>query len=404
MCDTFLMSDTISTRTICCKVALESAADTALRQTQAAFNQAAIYCASVAWAKGVTNKNKLHRLVYGATRATYGLGAQLACCARDKAAETVRAVRAAPERRNRETNAVIEKTCPAFRDDSSIRYDVRTYRLMRLDQVGLYTLSGRVIGHLELGDFQRRTLSDRGWKIGGAELIRRDGVWYLHITQTKADPAPYEPTGWLGVDLGIVNIATDSDGASYSGESIERTRQWYRKRRAALQKVQTKSSKRHLKRLSRRQRHFQKDTNHCISKRLVATAKRAARGIALEELTGIRARVKVRGAAQRARHSNWAFGQLRQFVTYKAQRAGVRVVIIDPRATSQRCSACGHTERANRRTQAHFCCVLCQFATSADYNAAINIERAAVNQPMVSNPTASASGLRRKLPAVAGSI
>jgi transposase len=112
----------------------------------------------------------------------------------------------------------------------------------------------------------------------------------------------------------------------------------------------------------------------------------------LEDLKGIRERVRVRGAEQRARYSNWAFGQLRQFVSYKAQRAGVRVRAVDPRHTSQRCSACGHTERANRRSQAQFCCVACQFATSADYNAAINIERAAVNQPMVSNPTLRHSG------------
>jgi IS605 OrfB family transposase len=90
-------------------------------------------------------------------------------------------------------------------------------------------------------------------------------------------------------------------------------------------------------------------------------------GLPLEDLRGIRARVRVRGAGQRARHSNWAFGQLRQFIAYKAQRAGVQVVAVDPRHTSQRCSACGHT-------------------SPADYNVAINIEWAAVNQPMVSNP------------------
>jgi IS605 OrfB family transposase len=301
-------------------------------------------------------------------------------------------VRAAPERRDRDTDQIIPKTCPIFRDDSSIRYDVRTYRLMRLDQVSLYTLSGRVVGQLNLGDFQRRTLYDRSWKIGAAELVRRDGVWYLHITQTKADPAPDEPRGYLGVDLGIVNLATDSDGTTYTGEQVERTRARYAWRRRALQPIKTKSAKRHLKRLAGKQRRFQKDTNHRISKRLVATAKRAGRGIALEDLTGIRARVKVRGAGQRARHSNWAFLQLRQFVSYKAQRAGVRVVAVDPRHTSQRCSVCGHTERANRRSQAEFCCVVCQFATSADYNAAINIEWAAVNQPMVSNPASRRLG------------
>jgi putative transposase len=109
----------------------------------------------------------------------------------------------------------------------------------------------------------------------------------VHITQTKADPTPDEPTGFLGVDLGIVNLATDSDGETYSGADVDRTRQWYALRRAALQRVKTKSSKRHLKRLSGRQRRFQKDTNQRINKRLVATAKRAGRGIALEDVRRI---------------------------------------------------------------------------------------------------------------------
>ena len=57
------MSTPLSTRTVCCKLAIDAAADAALRQTQAAFNAAASYCASVAWEQGVTNKNKLHHIV-----------------------------------------------------------------------------------------------------------------------------------------------------------------------------------------------------------------------------------------------------------------------------------------------------------------------------------------------------
>jgi len=380
------MSQTISTRTVCCKVTVDTAADAALRTTQSAFNQAASYCATVAWAQNITNKNKLHHIVYGPTRVNFGLGAQLACCTRDKAAEAVRAVRAAPERRDRTTGDVTPKTCPAFRDDGSIRYDANSYSLKSLDRVSFNTLTGRVVGQLVLGDYQRTHLYDMTWEIGGAELIRRANVWYVCVTQTKTDPTPNEPTGWLGVDLGIVTLATDSDGETYSGTQIDRKRRWYAARRAALQKVGTKSAKRHLKRLAGRQRRFQNDTNHGIRKQLVDRAKRTARGIALEDLKGIRERVRVRGTEQRARHSNWAFGQLRQFVSYKAQRAGVRVSVVDPRYTSQRCSVCGHTERANRRTQADFWCVVCGHASGADYNAAINIERAAVKQPMVSTP------------------
>jgi transposase len=82
---------------------------------------------------------------------------------------------------------------------------------------------------------------------------------------------------------------------------------------------------------------------------------------------------------------------LRAFISYKAQRVCVSVGFVDPAYTSQRCSACGHAERRNRKSQAEFCCVVCQFATSADYNAALNIEWAAVNRPLMSNP---APGLR----------
>jgi putative transposase len=172
------MNETVSTRTVCCKVAIDGVADLALRQTQIAFNRAATYCAAVAWDQGVTNKNKLHYLVYAESRATYGLGAQLACCARDKAAEAVRAVRAAPERRDRDTDQIIPKTCPTFRDNGSVRYDANSYKLKSLDRVSLNTLTGRVVGQLVLGDFQRTHLYNMTWKIGGAELIRRGSVWW----------------------------------------------------------------------------------------------------------------------------------------------------------------------------------------------------------------------------------
>jgi len=364
---------TLSIRTICCKVAFDSAADTALRQTQQAFNRAATYCASVAWQQGVTNKNKLHHLVYGATRATYGLGAQLACCARDKAAEAVR--RARQDKK---------ADCPSFRDDRSIRYDARTYRLMGLDRVSLNTLTGRVIGQLVLGDFQRRTLYDTTWKIGGAELVQRANVWYLHITQTKADPTPHEPIGVLGVDLGIVNLATDSDGEQYSGAQVRAIRERRFQHRQHLQQANTRRARWRLRQLAGKEARFQRQINHEISKRLVEKAKQQRKALALEDLKGIRERVTVRRSERRQRAS-WAFQQLRLFLSYKAQRDGVRVVLVNPRNTSRTCRACGHCEKANRKSQDRFLCVACGYQSNADVNAAVNISRAAVNQPIVSS-------------------
>jgi IS605 OrfB family transposase len=367
------MSTPLSIRTVCCKIAVDVSADAALRQTQAAFNAAASYCASVAWNQRVTNKNKLHYLVYAESRITYGLGAQLSCCARDKAAEAVRAAR---------SNG--HATCPTFAADSSIRYDARTYRLMSLDRVSLNTLTGRVIAQLVLGDFQRRYLYDTTWKIGGAELIRRADVWYLCITQSKVAPVSDEPTGYLGVDLGIVNLAADSDGETYSGQQIQAVRKRRYDHRRRLQLASTRRARWRLRQNARREHRFQKDTNHRISKALVQKATRERKALALEDLEGIRSRVTVRHKQRRVRHS-WAFRQLRTFIGYKATQTGVRVVFVDPHNTSRTCAVCGNSDKRNRPDQAHFRCLSCGHTAAADTNAAVNIARvAAVNQPTVS--------------------
>ena len=127
-------------------------------------------------------------------------------------------------------------------------------------------------------------------------------------------------------------------------------------KRAVLQRRGTKGAKRRLKKLSGKEARFRKHTNHVISKELVASAERSRSAIALEDLTHIRKRTKVR-KAQRNRLAGWSFNQLRQFVTYKAGLRGIPVVLIDPRDTSRACRCCGVIDKANRKTQHRFSCV-----------------------------------------------
>jgi putative transposase len=362
-------------RTICIKLDVD-AHDAALAATQRAFNAAASWIAQVCWDEGITNTNTAHHRVYGETRLEFGLGAQLAVCARAKAVEAIKAVKA----RKRET-------CPAFGPRSSIRYDARTYRLMSLDRVSLNTLEGRVVCRLVLGARQHAMLVDPAWEVGGADLVWRRGTYYLHITQSRQAPPEHEADGGrLGVDLGIVNLATDSEGVTFSGAMVHVVRSGYHLRRQRLQRVNTRNAKRRLRQTSGREARFQRDVNHCISKRLVLKAAVSRKALALEDLSGIRERVTVRREHRYARHS-WAFFQLRQFIIYKAAWQGVPVHLVDPRNTSRTCSACGHCEKANRKSQAEFLCQRCGFTTHADYNAARNISRtqwAVVNQPLAS--------------------
>jgi hypothetical protein len=80
-------------RPICCKLDIDGH-DVILAAAQHAFNVAATWIARVCWDEGITNTTTAHHRVYGHTREQFGLGAQLAVCARAKAVEAIGAVAA----------------------------------------------------------------------------------------------------------------------------------------------------------------------------------------------------------------------------------------------------------------------------------------------------------------------
>ncbi|WP_418361475.1 RNA-guided endonuclease InsQ/TnpB family protein [Streptomyces gilvosporeus] len=104
----------------------------------------------------------------------------------------------------------------------------------------------------------------------------------------------------------------------------------------------------------------------------MAEAERTARGIALEDLSGIRERARLRKPQRTTLHA-WPFAQLASFIAYKAKKAGVPVVYVDPAYTSQECSRCHHIARGNRPDQAVFACRVCGFVEHADLNSSHNI-------------------------------
>ncbi|MEW2358817.1 transposase [Spirillospora sp. NPDC029432] len=143
-----------------------------------------------------------------------------------------------------------------------------------------------------------------------------------------------------------------------------------------LKAAGSRSAARRLARRRAREGRHAANVNHKISKEIVADAQRTGRGIALEELSGIRDRVRLR-RHQRATISTWPFHRLGTFIAYKARRAGVPVIEVDAHYTSQTCPRCGHRERANRRVRDHFRCRRCGLAGPADHIAAVNVRRRA---------------------------
>ncbi|GAA0265911.1 hypothetical protein GCM10009527_072690 [Actinomadura nitritigenes] len=148
--------------------------------------------------------------------------------------------------------------------------------------------------------------------------------------------------------------------------------------------------------------------NHQIAKQIVADAQRTGRGIALEELGGIRERVRLR-RHQRATLCTWPFHQLGNCIAYKAQRAGVPVLEVDPAYTSQTCPRCGHVARNNRPVRDRFCCRRCGLAGAADHIAAVNVRRRArtawafVSMPDPPPPGGKGDATSARQPAAKGS-
>lgn len=214
---------------------------------------------------------------------------------------------------------------------------------------------------------------------GETDLVFERGNYYLFAVLDLLDVPEFTPRAFTGVHMGITNLATTSDLENWSGGAITFKRKKNKKLRAQLQSKGTKSAKRLLKKRSGREARFITDTNHVISKKIVSEAQRTGRGISLEELTGIRERVRL-SKPQREALGNWAFAQLRTDIEYKAAELGIPVQVVDPAYSSQECHACSHTEKGNRPTQENFTCKRCGVMMNADHNAAINLANRGARQ------------------------
>ncbi|MFJ8788030.1 RNA-guided endonuclease InsQ/TnpB family protein [Streptomyces sp. NPDC102462] len=352
--------------------------ESALEATLRACNEAATWASGVAFEKGVTSTFALREHTYRQIKARWGLGAQAAQHVIKKTCDAYATLKANLKAGNlgrpgsKRYRRAAEKPV-AFRPEGAQPYDDRMLS-WQIDQrrISIWTTAGRVKGvAFTASPEQMATLAL--YRRGESDLLWRDGMWFLNATcDVPEAPLNTDPVDFLGIDLGIVNIATTSDGEIMAGRELNRVRTRERTLRTKLQKKNTPSAKRRLKKRRRKEARRAKDINHKIAKHVVAEAERTGRGIALENLTGIRERVRL-AKPQRATHSSWAFAQLGQFIAYKARKAGVPVVHVDPAYTSRTCAECGHIDKANRVSQAWFACWSCGFVDHADRNGSCNI-------------------------------
>lgn len=315
----------------------------------------------VAWQNKTFNQFKLHHLIYRKTKDTSRLTAQALVRCIGKVSDSYK---------------LDKKVQRKFKPLGAIAYDTRILSYKKnVQEVSIWSVEGRL--KIPFVCHNPKYIS---YIKGEADLVYKKGKFYLFQTVEVPEDDVKDIEEFIGVDFGIINLATTSDGDTFSGNQVDGVRKRLTKLKRALQKRGSKSAKRHLKKLSGKERRFKKYTNHTISKKIVQIAKDTHRAIALENLKGFKVSVR---KEQREQFGKWSFDELGKFIAYKSQLAGVPVVFVNPKNTSRTCNKCGHIAKGNRKSQSEFICQNCGFSIHADLNGAKNIAlRGGVTHPI----------------------
>lgn len=338
-----------------------------LKETLERTNAACNYLSEVGWKAKVFGQYDLHNLAYRDTKNKFVIVSDMVIRCIAKVADAYK---------------LDKKVQRVFRNHSAHPYNHHILNFSKKDDiVSISTIEGRLKIPFVMGEYQRKFFPFRK---GESDLLFVRNKFYLACVCDIDELELIKVRGVLGVDLGIENIATTSDGDFFSGKGCDAVRIKTTKIKKALQSKGSKSAKRHLKKVSGYETRFKKNTNHVISKQIVSIATGTNRAIGLENLKGFKATVN---RAQKERFGKWAFDELGRFIDYKAKKSGIPVFRVDPRNTSKGCSQCGHISKLNRKTQSVFLCQRCGFQAHADINGAINIAtRATVNLPIAVHP------------------
>ena len=317
-----------------------------IKETNAVCNA----ISEVAWSKRIFNNFKLHHEVYHSYKATFKLSSQCLIRAIAKVADAYK---------------IDKKVKRTFRSLGSIAYDSRIMTYKPDNIVSLWCIGGR-----QKIKFVCHNPSYLPYIKGEADLVYKKGKFYLFQTVDIPEEDIDDVESFVGVDFGLVSIATLSNGKEFNSKKLQDYREKRQKVRSSVQSKRTRGGKKLLKRLSGRERTTASIINHTIAKQIVQIAKEENRGIALEDLKGIRFSSLKKGKKFRTRVGKWSFNQLRQYISYKAILNGVPVVLVNPRYTSKTCNKCHHI--GNRKGKV-FECNNCGNNMDADVNAAINI-------------------------------
>ena len=292
---------------------------------------------------------------------------------------------------------------PSYRKDQPLILNAHTVKLRSLDaevvaELTLFSteykksheLSGNVRFAVPMCDRSQRTILENllngVYGLGDCQLIYDKKKWFLLITyRFLPEQHTLDPEKILGVDMGEAyaiyassiygygSLKIDGGEVTKYAKKLERRKWSYQKQARYCGEGRighgTKTRVAEVYKAEDRIANYRDTINHRYSKAVVDYAVKNGYGtIQMEDLSGIK---EDTGFPRRLQH--WTYFDLQTKIENKAKEHGIKIIKVDSRYTSQRCSKCGHIDPKNRPSQARFCCTSCGFSTNADLNASLNI-------------------------------
>ncbi len=254
--------------------------------------------------------------------------------------------------------------------------------------VSLLTLDGRISVPYDGWNKHIGYIQDKTTRVGAAKLcydkIKKAYFLFVSLEIELPDFSPAQHTSIVGVDVGqrYLAVVTDTKDKTVfvSGKAACHKSEHYARKKKELQCKGTRSAKRRLRQMSKRERRFKSALNHQTARQIVDRFPNAMLGF--EDLIQIRSTTNRRHskkASKKQRSANrkqskWSFRDLQEYTAYKANLVGSMPVKVFSHYTSQSCPKCGHTGKENRPNKGLiFCCVVCGFELHSDLVGARNI-------------------------------
>ncbi len=250
----------------------------------------------------------------------------------------------------------------------SVEYKTSGWKLTAAKRIKFTDKKG--IGLLKLvGTHALSTYAEK--LIKRVRLIRRADGYYCQLCVAVDRKETLEPTGnTLGLDVGIADYYTDSNGETVENPKFYRKREAKRKtlqRRVSRKKKGSANRRKAINRLAR----FDLTTSRMRKDHAVKLARCVVKSndlIAYEDLS-VRNMVKNHNLAKSIGDAGWY--QFRMWLERYGEIFGRVTVAVNPAYTSQACSSCGAIVKKSLSTRTHTCKCGCHLGR--DHNAAINI-------------------------------